>query len=41
MAKSSQTFLVYFAELCTYIIPNVSNNVQTRRIPQVAQGNNE
>lgn len=32
MAKSSQTFLVYFAELCTYIIPNVSNNVPTRDI---------
>lgn len=31
MSKNDYTFLIYVDELCTYIIPNVSNNVQTQR----------
>lgn len=33
--KNNQTLFEYFAELCTYIIPNVYSNVQNQRNPQV------
>lgn len=37
--KMTQLFSIYFVELCTYIIPNVYNNVQTRQIYELTQGN--
>ena len=30
--KNNYTYVIYLVELCTYTIPNVSNNVQTPRI---------
>lgn len=34
----SQTIAKCFVELCTYVIPGVSNNVQTQRNPYFIQG---
>ncbi len=31
MSENNSVFVLYFIELCPYIIPNVSNNVQTQR----------
>lgn len=31
--------MIYFVDLCTYIIPDVYNNVQTREIQNFIQGN--
>ena len=36
--KRTQPFFIYFVKLCTYIIPNVYNNVQTRQIHELTQG---
>lgn len=33
MSKNGETFVTYFVKLCTYIVPNVSKNVQTQRNP--------
>lgn len=30
MSKNNGTYIIYFVELCTYIIPIVSNNFQTQ-----------
>lgn len=37
--KMTQLFSIHFVELCTYLIPNVYNNVQTRQIHELTQGN--
>ncbi len=31
MSKNIYVVVLYFVELCTYIIPDVSNNVQTQK----------
>lgn len=31
MSENDKTFVIYFVELCSYIILNVINNVQTKK----------
>lgn len=31
MSENDKTFVIYLVELCTYIIPNVINDVQTKK----------
>ncbi len=31
MSKNNCIFVIYFVKLCPYIIPDVSNNVQTQK----------
>ena len=38
MCENNSTFVLYVVELCSYIIPNVSYNVQTRGIHPYPQG---
>ena len=37
MSKNDKTYVIYFVELCTAIISNVSNNFQTQRNNSVTQ----
>lgn len=31
MSENDKTFVIYLVELCSYIIPNVINDVQTKK----------
>lgn len=38
MSKNNQTYAMLFADLCTYMIPNVFSNVQHKEIRDFIRG---
>ena len=37
MSKNKWTFIIYFVELCTYITPNIFDNVKSREIYKLSR----